>query len=528
MTSLVKDRMWWITAGLVLLMFILYTLLSYWTPLAFDDYVFMSVWKEVNGDQSVGLSSLFDFWREIRLEDNGRLANTLAPLFTMVSPWRSAFPFLTGLFSVAIIIGVSFVSFSRKGLQPFYLALVWGCCLFMLPWRNSLFVADYSLNYIWAAALTLIFMIWVMRCESRGWTSSGLAVALALAFLAGAWHEGFAVPALGGFALLTAFRISNFHFESLPPHCSRFWWGIGLFYFTVALFFYLCPGLLARTSRDLGEVSVGMESLKIVFDLLPVVLAFIIICVYFVTPPFRRLLFISLGNPWFVLVCGVTFVGTLLSLIFKHQPRSAFWPDIMGIIMILLLTFPVWRRLGDSRFRGYLTLIATAVCLYPFSYILPMQLDYHREAEAILEKMEASESGTVFHDIIPPFSMPVFALKIPSKSVWMEDFQYRSLRQFIGKDFPAVVPEVLKEGWRDKAVCVGDSSGLVRVGDYFLLTRDFPLQPTTEEVSVTLKNGETLPSTALLLPFISSEDDTLSFVTFHKLPSSEVLNFTLE
>lgn len=518
------DLCW--TAILLVVIASLYCLLTFWTPLAFDDYVFMTEWRETNGDAGFSPSALFNFWKEIRIGDNGRIANVLDPVFTVFPAGMAIFPFITGLCVAAIICFVSFFSFSSLWRRPLCIAVVWCVTLFFLPWRNSLFVTDYALNYIWAATVTMSFMVIVVRFETIGWSGPRFFAALILAFLSGGWHEGFAIPTLGGFLLFSLIPNSglrNSKFKGFSPQ----WWILGCFYALVTLFFYICPGMLQRTAQDLGQLTPGIDIKRFAVDLFPVIAACALIFLFAVVPSLRRRLKESWRNRWFVIATGTAAIGTLLSLIFKHQPRSAFWPDIMAIVLIFILTGPIWRKLLQSQFSGYLTIVTVAVTFYPFAYILPLQYDYYNEDKEIVDKMKESESGTVFHDIIPPTSLPVFSLKIPTKSVWVEDFQYASLGKYLGKKYPAVVPAELKTDRRVGAVPVNGTDSILRIGDSFIITAPVPSTPLTSEVTVSTLQGEEFETTALILPYLSPQGEVLAYVLFHKFPSSEIDTFTI-
>lgn len=506
-------------AMLLIIICTLYTLMSYFTPLAYDDLIFMSVWNKVNGNSSITLSNLYDFWKEIRLYDNGRLANTVAPLSTLFSPWKEVFPYLTGLSVAVIVYFTTVLSFSKDKVSSFYLSIVWLCLIFLLPWRNALFVADYSLNYIWAAAITLIFMVVVMRLERTGWNIHNFILTLMLAFLAGGWHEGFAIPTLFGFLLLTIKKRFRF---------SKFWFATGLFYAAIAFLFLYCPGLLERSQRQLGVANTGQSYFKMIMDFLPVIFLILTGFASAVVPSLRKYLKKAWDNPWFAIGAGIIVAGTLLSLLFTHQPRSAFWPDLLAIVMILILTGPIWNRINRSHFVGYVTLVALAVCFVPVITAITWQYRLFRESEVIMRKIEESDYGTVYHDIIQGSEIPIAALKMTNHPAWVTDFHFHALKEFTGKPYPAVLPSELETAnlAAGGKTLPGNTGAFVVKNSIIIPANPFG-GPKTVEVDVQLTDGQKIPAIALLLPFITHDNVEMSYMVIYGIPVEDIEEISL-
>lgn len=523
------SRKLWVSAAILVFIACVYSAMSLLTPFALDDWVFMAEWENANGDKPLGLSSLFEFWKSIRLYDNGRLANTISPATTMFSPWKEIFPFLTGI-AVALMIVVSvYFAFSERGegnpasatvYTPLNVAAIWGALFFLLPWRNSLFVPDYSLNYIWATAITLGLMYFVLRYERKGWNPARFAGVLVLSLFAGGWHEGFAVPALFGFLIYTAATLWG------GEKFSYQWYCIGVVYGGVTLFFYLCPGLLYRTGSQFGAAVPGMSYVKLFFDFLPVILLGCLVIFTAVFPSLRPLLREACRQPVFMIGIGIVVAGTLLSLLFTHQPRSAFWPDLLAIIMIFILSRPMWERLNSSTFGGYLACLALAAVIIPFAYILAWQKKLDDEARQIMAKIERSDNGTVYHDIIPASALPAVTLKMTNHSPWLTDFHFHALREYTRKPFVAVVPEELEspDVWDSPEMLTGES-GAERVGNSIILPYERRL--ATSPMEVELVDGSVKDAVGLVLPFISVKNDTVTYILVYGNSVEEIRGLTL-
>lgn len=497
----------------------LYALISYWTPLAYDDWLFMAEWRNVNGDLPLSLTSIFEFWKEIRLYDNGRLANTFSPLSTMFSPWKELFPIMTGILVALIVYLSTVLAFSTKKVSPLTISIVWFAMLIFLPWRNSLFVADYSLNYIWAAALTLVFMITVVRFERKGWKVSGFILSLILAFLAGGWHEGFAIPTLCGFLLYSAKKYGRF---------SPQWYFVGVFYAAVAFVFLYCPGIIDRSQRQFGVANIGQSTLKMIFDFLPVIFLILIILATLAVRTLRKYLLDAWNNVWFVIGIGIIVGGGLLSLLFTHQPRSAFWPDLAAIIMTFILTRPVWFWLQESKYKWYIVLLVFGVCLIPMIFTIFWQYRLYKESEIIIKKIEASPSGTVYHDIIQDAAIPIVTLKMTNHPAWVTDFHFRTLREYTSKPYPAVIPMNLQHvNYEKEGVPLKGNANALQINGSIIIPAKIYENPMTVPVDILLKNGMEACSAALLLPYLTPNKTVMSYMVIYGISVDEIESVSL-
>lgn len=501
----------------LLLIFIaaLYATLSYLTPLAYDDWVFMAEWHNINGDEAPGLSTLYEFRQYIAEYDNGRLANVLSPLSTIFSPWKQLFPFATGICVALIILFTTVFSFGRNGIRPYFISIVWGACFLMLPWRNRFFVADYSLNYIWASVITMLFMAYVVYNERKGWNAYNSVFALLLAFLAAGWHEGFAVATLGGFLLLSIVRKFKFSVQ---------WYSVGIVYAAVTLLFCICPGLIQRSREQFGVEAVGAQYYKLFFDFLPVIILIWTVILMAAVKPWRALLAEAWKNQWFVIGIGIVTVGTLLSLLFTHQPRSAFWPDLMALIMFFILTGRFWGFLYSKVYGTYVAALALGVCVVPLCcFIIPWQYRLYKESEIILTKMAASPSGTVYHDIITAKDLPLLTLKVPNHPAWVSDFHYHGIQEFTGKPFPAVLPtELDSPDIPVAAQRLEGNAGVYRVGNsLFIAGHPYP-EAVTKPLRVRLVDGTTLNTLALVLPYQTKEGNDFTYLYLLSVEGKEV------
>lgn len=488
---------------MILTMVVLYSILSLWTSIGLDDWMFAAEWRTVNGDTSPGPESLFKFWSSIRQLDNGRLANVFSPVFSLFSPYKQLFPIITGIFTAFIIWITCVFSFGIKRVTLLNLSLVWLAVIVMIPWRNAIFINDYSLNYIWAAAITASLMVYVIHFEKYGWNIMSITGAIVLSFIAGGWHEGFAVPTIVGFLLLTI---------SKGGHFSKWWYITGCWYGIVTIFFYLCPGMLNRTTREFGGMAQGMSLLKFVVDFFPVVILICVVIIEALIPQFRKYLIQAWGKVWFVIGLGIVTAGTILSLSFTHQPRSAVWPDLMAIVMLFILTEPLWKALGKSSFLSYINILTIGCCLLPFSAILPWQYKFYRESQVILKQIEISKFGTVFHNLIDE-KAPLHALNVARNTIWITGYQYRALKEYTKKEYPAVIPDILNQSNAEtKGKRLEGNRNVYRLENNLFAPYLITETPKTAVVDLILNSGENVIGYVELIPYMSPDSRPMTYI----------------
>ena len=501
---------------LILLIAMIFSLISYLTPFAYDDLVFMAEWRSINGNSPLNLKSLYEFWSDIRLYDNGRIANTLSPLSTIFSPWKDIFPFATGFIVAGIIALTTFISFSpKKRWTLLNVSLVLTASLFFLPWRNALFVPDYSLNYLWASFITLLLIVLILRNESKGWNAFNFIIVFLLTILAGGWHEGFAASTLCGFLLYTVIRKGHFSIQ---------WYIIGITYFTIAFLFFYCPGLLLRVYDQIGAHPDSLNIYKLIFDFFPIIFFILFLFIGYWIPFFRSEIKKSFNNPIFIIGIGIVVSGTLLSLLFTHQPRSAFWPDLMAIILVLIMLRSVWKSLNESYFSPWITVLLIVTSFIPLGYIIIWQNNLREEYAVIMQKFEKSDSGTVFHDIIRPSSIPLYTLKITNHPIWVTDFQYHAMKEYYEKPYPAVIPGLLENVDPEKeGIKISGNAGALKIDNYIILPYVNIPESKVIEMNVGLKDGENKVTTVVGIPYASPNEKKYTYLWIDGIPNNEIV-----
>lgn len=437
--------------GLALLMAALYALLSFFTPYYLDDWTFMGNWRDDAANQGFSWAGWWRYYTYIRGYDNGRIANALSPISTMISPWKDIFPWVTGL-SVALT-AVMLQRLATGSRSVLYLSICWILMIAGLPWNDTIFVRDYSLNYIWASAITLALLgLMRMACLSEKNGRVFLLLAILTAVPAGGWHEGFAVCTICGLGFLAISRKFR-----LP---GRFYIILAV-YLASTLLFMLSPGIMGRAANALAE----NHSYILKRPLLIVGFDCVIFLLLLVKRTHRKnevstgsILIKTLNSPLAIVSIGILVSGFILGFCSTNTPRSFFWPDMGAIALGLYL---IRQIIGDTRpgssekkissrsiFINTSTAVLVLLCTAQTVAVLVWQIRYERETKKIMALLDRSESGTVFYDITLPTKAPAYTLGIPVANMWSSKFHYAALWSYYLTPVIGVVPEELRNATR--------------------------------------------------------------------------------
>ena len=141
-----------------------------------------------NPSAATFLSSWFDFAKVKYVNDNGRLAQMLAPFFLATPRWFVTV-LLTGVAAGCLVLSAKLSGvWMRHPLLYGLLVFVW---IFAMPWGDYMFVRIFSANYV----LSVFFMFAVVATAAFGQLRVWSAVLLGL--LCGASHEMFCGVLIG-------------------------------------------------------------------------------------------------------------------------------------------------------------------------------------------------------------------------------------------------------------------------------------------------------------------------------------------
>lgn len=415
-----------------LLIALLWGVLYSLTPIQLDDWQFIGTYRDHNeGSIEFSLSSWGEYAADLRKNDNGRLSNILSPLSTIWRPWNLVFPWITGVAVATVVWLVTRIGFGRDANWR-GMSLVWILIAVFLPWRDSMLVRDYSLNYVWGAFVTLWAVILTMRAL-HGNNGTFLWAFIAVIF-AGAWHEGFAVPTLcglGAVALLNKFKM------------GVRWWTLIAAYTVVGAAFALSPGMLERSSRS----SVGMDNIlniRYFVDIFPLILLLVSSAVMMLFASGRCRLTKLFGKWEYPVFLTASVVGVAITLVFDYSPRACFWPSLCAIVALVVLLRSIWFRF-PRWCRGVIAVLCAVVCTAHLLLSIRWQYRFHGEAERIVSSLKTSATGTVFAEVTPKSAVPKWTLGYPSRLMWLTPFNMLSMGHAFGDRNLAVVPTSLRD-----------------------------------------------------------------------------------
>lgn len=488
--------------------------MTYWTPIAFEDIMFDSCYRKANGGSEVfSMRAFYDMAVEIREGDNCRLSNILNPMFTIMSPWKEIFPWLNGLLCAGII----WLIITKIAKIKYHLvitgALIWASIVVFLPWRDLMFLTDYSLNYVFPSFLTLLFIYLVVRADRCGWSSHLTVLIIVLATPVGAWHEVFFAAAISGFCVWAVLH----HFR-LPPQ----WWLTMIVYTATALIFALSPGILQRAVREIivqpRELPLGM----IAFDLLPCV-AIVLLCgCTAISHAGRRLMRRLIGNEAFVVLFVSAVVGTLISVVVTHRPRTSFWPNLCAIATATIYLAELVRFLGENRRRWLLrvesiaAVVSLVFCIFHGTYCLVWQHRLHLENEYINSRILAGDNE-IYCDLLHPVSPRMLTLAFQTSHIWMNLNCFALTDSLHGRHI-AVLPTALRDIRPENTDILGGRIGVMRTGNA-LWTRS-PAVVTDQNASlrITLDDGsEKIINYAVARRFPLGDGDSATYIDIGRI-----------
>lgn len=503
-------------ASLLIIIAIIYVLMSYFTPPQYDDLLFVSVYHRYNnGNDNFSLQALTNYFLELRKFDNSRIANLLSPFSTILYPWNRIFPFITGIL-ISVIVYFSLKICNIKKDKYKFTILVWFSMIIFLPWRNSLFVADYSLNYIYAGAISLIF-IYLMTIK-RDILNNTLyfILMIPLALICGAWHEGFSVAIISGLLMLALLRNLKMGYR---------WYVILLLFILSTAFIVLCPGIISRSGREIGE-KFNSITWKFLFDSAALIILFFILILCALFKIGRIWICRAFSSDSFIVTFTASITAGLLSIIVEHTPRTSFWADLCSIISLFIILHPAINKFLKWKLANLITPILLILCLTQSILSIVIQKRLSDENKIIMSQFNYKSSSTVFHDIIDPKSISLLTLYFPSKSTWVNGFQYRALEELLNIKEPAVVPTILRKLPSNPEILSNNNSKhkIKRINSMLFTDRIHDLDiNSTATIKLKIKgSNEYIHSYATLLNFQTETGDSLTYVYPLYIPSDQI------
>lgn len=418
---------------------LLFGLWQYWTPVQLDDLWYQAFYRRFAGDGGGGgLAAWLDYAAWHRVDSNGRLANYLAPLATLVVP-RWLFAALTGACVGCLLLLVTRLgAWGRAHDRVFsnrWTALVAGASLVFFPWRDCLMYHDYALNYLFSTVVDLLFMWgWLVALRRRlGWPV--FLAACVAALVGGMMHEGLAVPMVAACGVVALARRMRLPWQA---------WVLAALFLLGTMECALAPGIMARASRDLGgDVWLNIWSTLESCSLFFVVVA--VTCLGLWLPRRQKATRRLLVSPAFLMCVSNAAVGTVLCcMFFDTAPRFGWVSQVYSAVALGMIV----RRSGmmRHRFAGSVALMAMVMGVMVLINTIRVEKRFYEEDSQIRSELGRSPHGTVYRDLERlDFLTKLATADLPGGQVWGSAFQIGGYNKLNPDREYAVVPSVLSE-----------------------------------------------------------------------------------
>lgn len=492
---------------------VIYSLLAWHTPLGLDDWMFMGVYHDHNGPgNAFDIGAWIDYIAELRANDNSRISNMMSIFTTTIEPWCGFSQLLTGpvvAFILYMILRLTRITTGRGRVA----AILWIAMVIFLPWRDSLLVRDYTLNYFYSGAISLLFIGVVLRQERRGWSVTGILLTAVLAIVAGGWHEGFSLPLCAGMVVWTL--VKRFRM-------SRGWYVVGVAYGVATLAFALSPGLLHRAGVQVSASQVNFNY-KFWADNLLTGLTLCLLIASMCLQRGRRHMAPLTRNPLFVIMAVAMVTGLAMNFMIRHFPRMSFWPSICSMI-VLMLYFRAWIEVNCRRlWAGIMAVACYMACVAHGVVSVMWQIRLDREADDIVAQFDTG-TDTVFYDIVEPDTFPVYTLYFPEKKLWVTPFNYFAMCNYYKHDSMAVVPRALRDADEGNSTRLEGNLGVMaKDGALWGMLPDDLATMDNPTVNVTLRDGTVLcDRLCLILRYTGEDGKKRHYMKIFKLPVEQI------
>ena len=168
------------------------------------------------------------------------------------------------------------------------------------------------------------------------------------------------------------------------------------------------------------------------------------------------------------------------------------------------------------------------VCITSMLFAISWQYRLYKESEIIVKKIEASPSGTVYHDIIQGSTIPIVTLKMTNHSAWITDFQFRAMKEYTGTPYPAVIPMNLEHvDYEKEGIPLKGNAHALNFNGSIVIPYKIYDRPKTVPVDIVDKNGENISGAAMLLPYITPDKTVMSYMVVYGISVDDIESVSL-
>ena len=426
-------------------------------PMYADD-----LWYSLYIQEGLDWQSLWRTWMEHYQTDNARLANILVVPLLALPKWVGS-----GIATLAWgyvilraprLLGVA----ETSGLSFMQLALWLSGTAFLLPWYDSIGALDYQFNYVVSSAL----YVWALRLFLGG-KGRGVWLFL-LGLVAGAWHEGFALPTLGGMAVaMWLYR---------PLRTRR---NLALMAGILIGVAWLLsgPGLLGRAGAMAAKngaepwFPILLKKCLLHPAYLLLLLTLIVRAIRRRTNKNHQAQTYPLSTIHYPLLFTIATLSFLLHLATTVPPRTGWWCELLSILLLCGL----WRIRGNWRTSlATLLLVLTGVHMLVVDYY---SVRIGHDFRSAIEQYRRDPEATVFMDFPTEQDAPLLTVLAPDFTLFTAPvyrfFHNLYLRSY-ETDGPGlvVVPQALERVTARSGRALGGNLGVRSVDGSLVMAAD--------------------------------------------------------
>lgn len=417
-----------------------------------DDLVFQAQSLDSH-DPSAGFS-LSGWLRHIStqwVENNGRLANILAPLGSMMFPrWCRALITAASVSAIFMLLGcLSRPTHKEHADNPAAdaaaMASLWLVSMVCWPWRDRIMLWCYALSYATSMAAILLFIFFLTLCgrNRKEPPAKMLLAAIPVAIIGGWMHDGISVPLAGALGILALIRRTR-----LTP---RWWLLTSAFAIGIAISLS-APGEWSRAGTEIGSASMA-DNLRTLFKSAPLVpLMPVAASMAIIRPQLRRKLPLLMESDTFIIAVAFVVLSSAMNLALNITPRYNWATGIMAALALwkgarTCIPGLNKRRVTAATWQAAAAWLCLPCTMVPICAALHAQHALWLESNAIETEIARSPRGTIFRDIIMPEHISLLALRQTTAGIWGNQFHMAcyNAHGMTGDRMAAVVPSALKD-----------------------------------------------------------------------------------
>lgn len=330
------------------------------------------------GPRLDSLSHLPEAFKEHYMAVNGRLANMLSFTLRLLPPLLRA---LLHAMAFALMLASMMRLAFGPGWKSHYLAVILAaCCVWaVLPWQENLASECYYVNYVWSAALNLMFLSLLLEPSGRfpRW-----AICLLGAFAA-MMHEGIGAAMDAGMILIACQRRNHIN---LPPLC-------------IYILFSLLP-LLSPGIRALAGMRAEAEYASNFFSYILGVRLIIIWAA--ALPAIFRLLFRHEFSSREAVIWAIIFTGIAIGILSRQGGRALWLPMTLAISLV----FHYARPVVSLRLKTAMALTAALIFSIWGAWLCAWQYYASCERDTLLAALRAAGDKVIYMDLLQPDELP--------------------------------------------------------------------------------------------------------------------------